>query len=60
MDTYVDLPLGGTDASVVAMAERYHQGRVASLYHRHLAVVRPTHVSALELVRTSQHEPTEA
>lgn len=47
--TYVDLPLGLVDASVVAIAERLGQTRIASLDHRHLGVVRPAHCDRLQL-----------
>lgn len=47
---YGDLPLGFVDAAIVAVAERLKQRRVASLDHRHFAVVRPAHVDALELL----------
>lgn len=50
VETYVDLPLGLVDASVVAIAERLGQTRIASLDHRHLSVVRPRHCERLELV----------
>ena len=42
--TYADLRLGGTDASVVAIAERLGATRVATLNRRHFSVVRPRHV----------------
>ncbi|WP_462203094.1 PIN domain-containing protein [Frankia sp. CcWB3] len=32
---YRDLPLGGTDASLIALAERLDTPRVATLDHRH-------------------------
>ncbi len=47
---YHDLPLGGTDASVIALAERLDTAHVATLDHRHFRVVRPAHVPALTLV----------
>lgn len=50
VDTYIDLPLGLVDASVVAIAERLGQTRIASLDHRHLGVVRPRHCERFELV----------
>ena len=50
VDTYLDLPLGIVDASVVAIAERLGQTRIASLDHRHLGVVRPRHCDRFELV----------
>jgi uncharacterized protein len=45
-----DMLLGTVDASVVALAERFGLERVATLDRRHFSVVRPAHVSALELV----------
>lgn len=50
VNTYVDLPLGGTDASVIALAERLHQETIATLDRRHFSVVRPAHVSGLQIV----------
>ncbi|MGW7285209.1 hypothetical protein ACWGH4_06910 [Streptomyces sp. NPDC054847] len=37
---YASLPLGGTDASVVAVAERVKTPRVATPDRRHFTVVR--------------------
>lgn len=48
--TYADLRLGGTDASVIALAERRGKSRIATLNHRHFAVVRPRHADAFELL----------
>jgi uncharacterized protein len=48
--TYADLRLGGTDASVVALAERRDASRIATLNRRHLAVVRLRHANAFELL----------
>ena len=48
--TYGDLPLGTTDASVVAIAERLKLTEVATLDRRHFTVVRPAHVEALTLL----------
>jgi predicted nucleic acid-binding protein len=48
--TYGDLPLGGTDAFVVATAERLGVTTVATLDRQHFSVVRPCHVDALQLV----------
>ena len=39
--TYGDLPLGTTDATVIALSERLGVGEVATLDHRHFRVVRP-------------------
>lgn len=46
---YADLPLGGTDACVVAVAERVKTLRIATLDRRHFTVVRPTSAPAFEL-----------
>ena len=48
--THRDLRLGVVDATVIALAERLHEPRVATLDHRHFATVRPAHVPALVLV----------
>ena len=48
--TYQSLPLGTTDATVIAVCERLGLTEVASLDRRHLTVVRPRHVRALTLL----------
>jgi predicted nucleic acid-binding protein len=48
--TYASLPLGTTDAGVIAVAERLRLSDVATLDRRHFAVVRPSHVDALTLL----------
>jgi predicted nucleic acid-binding protein len=48
--TYEDLPLGTTDATVVALCERLGLSEVATLDRRHFTVVRPRHVEALRLL----------
>jgi predicted nucleic acid-binding protein len=48
--TYEDLPLGTTDAAVIALCERLGLSEVATLDHRHFTVVRPRHVQALTLL----------
>ena len=50
VSTYADLRLGGTDASVVALAERRGVIRIATLNRRHFVVVRPRHADAFELL----------
>ena len=50
VDTYGDLPLGTTDASVIAVAERLKLTDVATLDRRHFTVVRPNHVNSLTLL----------
>lgn len=47
---YRDLPLGGTDASVVAIAERLKARRLATVDRAHFTVVRPRNLPAFELV----------
>jgi uncharacterized protein len=47
---YADLPLGTTDATVIALTERLGLAEVATLDRRHFSVVRPRHVSALTLL----------
>ena len=42
VSTYRELPLGTTDASVIAAAERLGITQVATLDHRHFNVVRST------------------
>lgn len=50
VDTYADLPLGGTDASVIALAERTGAEVVVTLDRRHFAAVKPRHREALTLL----------
>jgi uncharacterized protein len=47
---YRDLPLGFVDASVVAVAERLEESKLATLDHRHFHVVRPRHTVSFLLV----------
>jgi len=47
---YADLPLGTTDAAVVAVTERLGLSEVATLDHRHFSVVRPRHRRSLVLL----------
>jgi uncharacterized protein len=49
VEQYADLPLGGTDATVIALAERLGDTDIARLDHRHFAIVRPRHVAAFKL-----------
>lgn len=48
--TYRDLALGVVDATVVALAERLREPRIATLDHRHFTTVRPAHVPSLLLL----------
>jgi uncharacterized protein len=52
VERYPDLRLGGTDASVVAIAERLRIARIATFDRRHFTVVRPTHIKAFTLPET--------
>lgn len=50
VEQYADLPLGTTDASLIAVAERLDITEIATLDRRHFTVVRPRHVEAFDLV----------
>ena len=50
VDTYADFPLGTTDASVIAVAERLGVTDVATLDHRHFDAVRPRHADSFILL----------
>jgi predicted nucleic acid-binding protein len=50
VERYADLPLGGTDASLVVIAERLQVERVATL-DDHFRVLRPAHCDAFEVLR---------
>ena len=49
---YANLPLGTTDATIMAPFERLDLREVATLDHRHFTVVRLRHVDALHLLPT--------
>jgi len=50
VDRYRDLPLGFVDAAVLSIVERLGEAKLATLDHRHFAVVRPRHVPTLRLL----------
>ena len=50
VEQYADFPLGGTDASVIALAERLEAAVILTLDRRHFAAVTPRHRPAFELV----------
>lgn len=50
VEEYADFPLGGTDASVIALAERLEAPIVVTLDRRHFSAVRPRHREAFELL----------
>jgi len=47
---YDDQQLGVVDASVFALVERLSETKLATLDHRHFAILRPAHVEALTLL----------
>ncbi len=50
VEQYQDFPLGGTDASIVALAERLQAPVIITLDRRHFAAIRPRHRDTLELL----------
>lgn len=50
VQTYADFPLGGTDASVIALAERLGAAIVITLDRRHFAAVKLRHRDAFDLL----------
>ena len=50
VEQYADFPLGGTDASVIALAERLGTDVIISLDRRHFSAVRSTHSRAWRLL----------
>ena len=49
-DRYADADIGYVDAAVLAIVERLNEPKLATLDHRHFAVLRPRHVDALRLL----------
>ncbi len=49
-EQYADLQLGGTDASLIATAERLGATKVVTLDRRHFSVVRPAHTEYFDLL----------
>jgi uncharacterized protein len=47
---YADFPLGGTDASIVALAERLAVDVIITLDRRHFSAVRPRHCASFRLL----------
>lgn len=47
---YSDSPLGGTDASVIALAERLNTDLIVTLDRRHFSAIRPRHRSSWRLL----------
>ena len=50
LELYAEFPLGGTDASVVALAERLETDIVITLDRRHFAAIKPRHCPAFRLL----------
>jgi uncharacterized protein len=50
VETYSNFPLGGTDASVIALAERTAAEIVITLDRRHFAAIKPRHCEAFRLL----------
>lgn len=49
-DRYADADIGFVDAAVMAIVERLNESKLATLDHRHFALLRPRHVDALYLL----------
>jgi predicted nucleic acid-binding protein len=49
-DQYSDSDIGFVDAAVMAIVERLNEPKLATLDHRHFAMIRPRHVDALQLL----------
>ena len=49
---YADFPLGGTDASLVALAERMDADTILTLDVRHFSAVKPRHRESFRLLPT--------
>ena len=52
MKTYSNQRIGFVDAAVLSIVERLGEPKLATLDHRHFAVMRPRHIKALELLPT--------
>jgi predicted nucleic acid-binding protein len=50
VEQYRDFPLGGTDASVVSLAERYETDLIVTPDRRHFGAIRPRHCAAFHLL----------
>jgi uncharacterized protein len=50
VERYADFPLGGTDASVVATAERLGAAIIVTLDRRHFGAIAPRHRDSFELL----------
>jgi predicted nucleic acid-binding protein len=50
VEQYADFLLGGTDASLVAVAERLGIERIATFDRRHFSAVGPVHIDAFDVL----------
>ena len=50
MEQHADWPLGAADASIVALAERWHTDTIITFDRRHFSAVRPRHVEAFRVL----------
>jgi predicted nucleic acid-binding protein len=50
VEQYANFPLGGTDASVVALAERLGTDLIVTLDRRHFGQIRPVHCPTFRLL----------
>jgi uncharacterized protein len=50
LQKYRDMRIGLTDASLVALAERYGSTRILTLNERHFRAIRPLHADAFTLL----------
>lgn len=50
VEKYHDFPLGGTDASVIVLAERLETDVILTLDRRHFSAIRPRHTTAFRLL----------
>ena len=50
VEQFANVPLGGTDASAVALAERIEAAILITLDRRHFGAVKPRHIDAFELL----------
>ena len=49
-DRYADADIGFVDAAVLAVVERLHESKLATLDRRHFALLRPRHRDSIELL----------
>ncbi|MEX2553325.1 MAG: hypothetical protein WD627_10060 [Actinomycetota bacterium] len=50
IDRYADQDIGFVDGAVLAVVERLHEEKLATLDRRHFSILRPKHAKALVLL----------